>query len=82
LTFGSYVHLGNDDPGPGSDLIGDLMNGVTFYTGTRYDISALDAAVLRDVGLSGADTLPAPEPSTFALVLTVGLGWAIVRRRG
>lgn len=32
-------------------LILQLMNGVVFYTAHRYDISPLDIAVLRDVGL-------------------------------
>jgi hypothetical protein len=32
-------------------LIMQLMNGVVFYAGHRYDISPLDIAVLRDVGL-------------------------------
>lgn len=32
-------------------LILQLMNGVVFYSGHRYDISPLDVAVLRDVGL-------------------------------
>lgn len=33
------------------DLIAQLMNGVVFYRGTRYDISPLDRGVLQDVGL-------------------------------
>lgn len=32
-------------------LQSELMNGVVFYRGTRYDISALDRAALRDAGL-------------------------------
>jgi hypothetical protein len=32
-------------------LVNQLMNGVVFYRGTRYDISALDIGVLVDVGL-------------------------------
>jgi hypothetical protein len=36
----------------GGNLIDQLMNGVVFYRGSRYDISALDLAVLRDVGLA------------------------------
>ena len=32
-------------------LIMQLMNGIIFYTGHRYDISPLDIAVLRDIGL-------------------------------
>ena len=37
------------DGSPG--LVNQLMNGVVFYRGTRYDISSLDIGVLRDVGL-------------------------------
>lgn len=32
-------------------LLGELMNGVVFYRGQRYDISALDIAALTDVAL-------------------------------
>lgn len=32
-------------------LLSELMNGVVFYRGTRYDISPLDVGVLRDLGL-------------------------------
>jgi hypothetical protein len=35
-------------------LVDQLMNGVVFYRGTRYDISALDLGVLADVGLIDA----------------------------
>jgi hypothetical protein len=38
---------GNLPPG----LVYELMNGVVFYRGSRYDISALDIAALRDAGL-------------------------------
>jgi hypothetical protein len=51
LTYGNYHHFGNEAPEPGSDLIPDLMNGVVFYHGSRYDISALDLALFRDVGV-------------------------------
>ena len=34
----------------GGNLIDQLMNGVVFYSGTRYDLSSLDLAVLQDVG--------------------------------
>jgi len=42
----SLAQVDADDP-----LIMQLMNGVVFYNGHRYDISPLDIAVLRDVGL-------------------------------
>lgn len=34
-----------------ASLIDQLMNGVVFYRGTRYDVSTLDLGVLIDVGL-------------------------------
>jgi len=37
----------------GGSLLDELMNGVVFYRGTRYRLSALDRAVLLDVGLLG-----------------------------
>jgi hypothetical protein len=81
LTFGNYKHLGNEPPRAGSDLIPDLMNGVSFVRGTRYDISNLDLAIFADVGVPMVTAVP--EPSTWALC---GLGLAAllvdrVRRR-
>ncbi len=52
LTYGNAKHVANNPPRPGSDLITDLMNGVVFYRGTRYDISVLDLEVGRDCGLA------------------------------
>ena len=41
-----------DDRAPaGASLLDQLMNGVVFYRGRRYDISALDIGVAIDVGL-------------------------------
>lgn len=82
LTVGSFAHLGNSDASLGLDLVPDLMNGVVFYRGLRYDISALDLAMLADTGLSVA-ALVVPEPANAALLL-VGLpllGTALWRRR-
>jgi hypothetical protein len=79
LTVGNYTHLGNEAPRPGPNLVGDLMNGIVFYTGTRYDISRLDAAILQDVGL--ADTYAIPEPSTLSLSLAAFIALAIAGRR-
>ncbi|MCF2147951.1 hypothetical protein IQ276_016260 [Desmonostoc muscorum LEGE 12446] len=56
LTFGNSTHVGNDLPRPGSDLIADLMNGVVYYRGTRYNISPLDLAILQDSGVPIAVT--------------------------
>lgn len=51
LSYGSITHLGNLLPAPGSDLVSDLMNGIVFYRGFRYAISALNVAILSDVGI-------------------------------
>ncbi len=51
LTFGDGAHLGNEPPRPGNDLITDLMNGVQFPAGGRLTVSALDVAILEDLGL-------------------------------
>lgn len=51
LTFGNITHLGNSAPRPGSTLNPDLMN-VGLRRGIRTDISALDLAILADVGVS------------------------------
>lgn len=81
VTFGNYAHIGNNDPLPGADLINDLMNGVVYYRGTRYTISELDLAIMKDVGLP-VITASIPEPQTYALMLA-GLavaGWGRKRR--
>lgn len=70
LTDSNLLHLGNAVAGRGDDLLGDLMNGVGYYRGTRYQISALDLAILQDTGLPLAAV---PEPSEALMWLT-GLG--------
>jgi hypothetical protein len=76
VTYGNNFHLGNDAPRPGQDLIPDLMNGVVFYDGWRYDISALDRAILAD---SGLPVTPVPEPGLIVAVGAVVVG--VTRRR-
>jgi hypothetical protein len=78
LTFGNIFHLGNELPRPGSDLIPDLMNGVSFLEGTRYDISPLDIAMVADMGVAVV-----PEPSSLALLVvgTAGLALYLSWRR-
>jgi len=58
LTFQNPSHLGNNAPRPGTDLRADLMNGVVFFSGTRYFVSELDLAILTDVGLPVLPPLP------------------------
>jgi hypothetical protein len=64
----ALYHLGNGDINtvtcPTSGLLADLMNGVAFCRGQRYDISPLDLAILADTGLTVV-----PEPSTWLLVV-------------
>lgn len=78
LSYGNYAHLGN---GPG--LYGDLMNGMGFEYGVRYSISALDLAVMADLGLTlqGGALSPAPEPAAWALMLAGLLCMGGMRRR-
>jgi hypothetical protein len=69
LTYGNLYHFGNNLPRAGSSLIPDLMNGIVFFNGKRYGISALDRAVLADVGLS----ISIPEPASFlTCVIVIG----------
>lgn len=51
LTFGNVSHVANFGPRPGEDLLLDVMNGLVFYRGTRYEISPLDLAILSDAGV-------------------------------
>jgi hypothetical protein len=50
LTAGNVYHVGNPSPQPGADLVADIMNGVVFDF-HRYEISALDVAILSDLGI-------------------------------
>jgi hypothetical protein len=69
ITLGNPNHLGNSVASglPGSDLIPDLMNGVVFTNGQRYDISALDVAILADSEVPAA-LAPVPEPGAVLAV--------------
>jgi hypothetical protein len=51
-----FNHLGNSVTDP---IVGqDLMNGVVFFRGQSYQISTLDLAILRDLGLAIVPPLP------------------------
>jgi hypothetical protein len=52
VTAGNPYHLGNDEPAPGSELLGELMNGVVFINGTRYDVGKIDRLVMLDTGVT------------------------------
>lgn len=79
LTDGNYTHFGNWAPGNGQDLLPDLMNGLVFYRGTRYTVSALDLAVMNDLGLPTSVGV-VPEPATSALWL-LGAGALLLSQR-
>jgi hypothetical protein len=78
LTFGNSTHLGNAAPRPGSELIPDLMNGVVYHRGSRYDISPLDLAIVSDTGLA---TVAVPEPRAACLLTLLGTAYISRRRR-
>lgn len=83
LTTDNPWHVGNA-LGAGSDLLDDLMNGVAFHRGTRYDVSALNLQMLADMGVVLATV---PEPPTVCLLAgglaaLLGFGRLRARRRG
>jgi hypothetical protein len=89
----NFSHLGNFPPGPGFDLVDDLMNGLFFRPGFRYEISALDLAILGDTGVPlvpGFDTgVPVSQPASLLLFgsgasALAGIAWRRhrARRRG
>ena len=90
LTTGNNFHLGNG-VGPGSDLVGDVMNGVVFDYGRRYNVSELNLAMLKDMGVGVLDdplrmhylsATAVPEPETWALWLGgLALLGSLSRRR-
>jgi len=83
LTLGNYAHVGNVAGLAGDTLVSDLMNGLQFARGTRYEVSAMDLAMLGDMGVPLLAAVPEPEPalllvSGFAVVAQL----ALRRRRG
>jgi PEP-CTERM motif len=81
ITYGNNFHLGNQ-PGPGANLIPDLMNGVVFNRGTRYNVSSMDLAILSDIGVGVVAITPVPEPATYAMfaIGLLALGWRLNRQ--
>jgi hypothetical protein len=51
LTVGDLIAFGNRAPLPGTDLLSDLMNGVSLSPGQRYIPGLLDAAAMTDLGI-------------------------------
>ena len=81
LTFGNIYHFGNQN-GPGQNLVDDLMTGLYYQRGHRYDLTALDLAVSCDIGLTGACAAAAAVPEPGVLVITLlGLAVGIRYRR-
>ena len=85
LTFGNYGHVGNIAPRAGSELIGvdgDLMNGIVFYRGVRYQISDLNLAMMQDMGfqLSAVPELGSSWLMLFGMTALGGLRLARRRR--
>lgn len=78
ITYGNQGHLGNNTPRPGSDLLTDLMNGVVYYYQTRYIISHLDRAIVKDCGVDIALELPTIRVSS----LTKSSGHFVVQGGG
>gem|GEM_PF-1831812 len=76
LTADNLYHIGNEDPLPGSDLLGELMNGVVFAFGAKYDFSPLDVAIARDAGLSVRSTPPTVGSQTFDYLGKPSVSWA------
>jgi hypothetical protein len=58
----AHSHLGNTLAEPAGR---DLMNGVAFYFGTRYEVTPLDLAILEDIGAP----LVAPAVATAGAVI-------------
>jgi hypothetical protein len=78
ITSTNNFHVGNPPGWPGDSLVGDLMNGMVFDHATRYQISALDLAIMQDAGLPVAAV---PEPATYALWLGGLLAVVAAHRR-
>jgi PEP-CTERM motif len=81
VTYGNNFHLGNL-PGPGASLLPDLMNGVVFNRGARYNVSSMDLAILSDIGVGVVAITPVPEPATYAMFAMglLALGWRLNRK--
>lgn len=71
VTRGNARHIGNSAPTPGERLIPALMNGIVYFLGERYWITALDRAVLQDIGLP-VSVPPTSVPVEMQLALFDG----------
>jgi hypothetical protein len=81
ITYGNNFHVGNL-PGPGASLVPDLMNGVVFNRGARYNVSSMDLAILSDIGVGVVAITPVPEPATYVMFAMglLALGWRLNRQ--
>jgi hypothetical protein len=80
LTRGNHFHVGNHFGRPGWDLQWDLMSGVRFDRGRRYEISDLDLAMMADIGVA-IDFLSIPSPGSATLAVIALAGLSVRRRR-
>ena len=81
ITHGANFHIGNEE-GPGIALQYDIMGGVTFYRGHRYDITGLDLAMLYDMGvgvkpwapgeIEPLPSIPSSAPEPDAVLMWLG----------
>lgn len=77
--FNTYHHLGL--PGDPASVTEDLMNGIAFFRGIRYEISDLDVAILGDIGIPLAGVPFAVSfPATVFLVAGGTLVFALRQR--
>jgi hypothetical protein len=59
-----YSHLGND---PNGSLASDLMSGIGLQSGVTHQISTLDLAILKDIGVPETGSSPGAAVSMTAL---------------
>lgn len=75
LTYGNLYHVANEEPRPGTELLTQLMNGVAFGFGAKYDFSPLDIAVIQDVGLPTLAVSPTAM-QTFDYLSKPSVSWS------
>ncbi|MGL4515048.1 MAG: hypothetical protein ACRCT8_18335 [Lacipirellulaceae bacterium] len=76
VTLGNATHWGNFAPLAGEDLVPELMNGVVFYRGSRYDVSELDLALLSDTRVSVVDRTSADYNADGAVTAGDYTAWS------
>jgi hypothetical protein len=82
----NFSHPGNPSPGPGSDLVYDMMY-FQAQNGLRRNISAIDIGILADIGWSvnftkAADDFSGAGHSDVAVFIPSSAIWAIAPNAG